>query len=177
MEKFEDILMTAIDNIDQNYYKVKTTYNHGGIIRERVFCYELYYQMRLLKKDNQFFIHPEIDKSGHDEFDVEDRKNPDFLYHIPGDFHPESVISEVKGTLSRGINELIKDFQTIQRFIKKYNYKKGYFLLYNHSFDELKENFNGVNLTEFNGIKNSVKVICKKSFKNETEQKFLKDLF
>ncbi len=112
---FEQVILTALDNIADDYYKVETTYNPDGIVRERVFCYELYHQMRLLEFNPKYKLHAEIDKSGHNEFDRLDKKNPDFIFHIPGSFDNESVIVEVKGKID-GSN-ITKDFETLRIFI------------------------------------------------------------
>lgn len=46
-EVYTRFLVHALKNIDRSYYQITTTY--GEIIRERVFSYEFYHQMRLIK--------------------------------------------------------------------------------------------------------------------------------
>lgn len=76
-------LTKALNNIDHNYYRVTKTY--GDIVRERVFCYEFYHQIRLIQKGYSLgTLHPEIDKGGHEIFKDGDQKNPDFIFHTPG---------------------------------------------------------------------------------------------
>ena len=53
----------AIDKIEKKFYNIISV-NGRERIRERVFCYELYHQLRLIKFDCKFDIHGELDKSG-----------------------------------------------------------------------------------------------------------------
>ncbi len=122
--------------VTQNYFKLETTYEPSGIVRERVFCYELYHQLRLVLGDNhKLTLNGEIDKRGHRDFREEDMKNPDFVFHIPGQHEGNTVIFEVKGNLDT--DGIIKDFETMTTFVSNYKYKAGVFLLYNHTLSEL----------------------------------------
>lgn len=77
----------ALNNVGYGYYKVITSYSNEGIVRERVFCYEFYHQLRKIMGDNPFLsLCAEIDKRGHKHFQPEDRKNPDFILHNAGTF-------------------------------------------------------------------------------------------
>jgi hypothetical protein len=49
---FMELVKSALRKVEPDFFKVKTTYNTEGIVRERVFCYELYHQMRLLMENN-----------------------------------------------------------------------------------------------------------------------------
>ena len=66
--------------------------------RERVYCYELYHQMRSLqahcKEQSGFTINGEIDKDGPQK--VDQNFNPDFVMHTPGDMENNSCVVEVK---------------------------------------------------------------------------------
>lgn len=132
------LIENALSNIEQSYFKISTSGNSDEIIRERVFCYELYHQMRLVQKNNyEFSIHAEIDKRGNSSFETKHWKNPDFIFHKPGENSDNIIICEVKGKIeSKGIK---KDFETISTFIKKYNYKVGVFILYGYLLEELKD--------------------------------------
>ena len=133
-----DIINMAASQVTQNYLNLTTTYEPSGIVRERVFCYELYHQIRLiLGKNHKLTLNGEIDKRGHQDFKVEDRKNPDFVFHIPGQHEGHTIILEVQGNIdTEGIT---KDFRTIRTFISSYQYQAGIFLLYNHKLTELLE--------------------------------------
>ena len=81
-------------------------------------------------------LNGEIDKRGHVDFEQQDQRNPDFVFHVPGTHEGNTLIVQVKGTLERR-NEIIEDFTTVLRFINWYRYRAGVFIIYNHSFDEL----------------------------------------
>ena len=139
IKKFTNILKDAIQCIGEDYYKLKVTYNESGIVRERVFCYELYHQIRKIQDDNvqgAFVLNGELDKRGHREFDPEDRANPDFVLHIPGDMEGNTAVIEVKGeSRCKYKTKITKDFETLITFIQKYDYKVGYFILFNYDED------------------------------------------
>lgn len=138
IEESIKIITEAAEQVTKNYLKLTTTYESSGIVRERIFCYELYHQLRIkLGNDHQLTLSGEIDKRGHLDFKEEDRKNPDFLFHIPGQHKGNTIIIEVKGNLDTG--GIIKDFETINTFISSYQYQVGVFLLYNHTLAELSK--------------------------------------
>lgn len=135
--QYIDLIKFAIVGVAPEYFNLKTTYEPSGIVRERVFCYELYHQMRLLMESGSpISLNGEIDKRGHIDFQEKDRKNPDFVFHIPGEHEGNTLVVEVKGRLDdkKGI---LKDFETLHTFVGKYHYQAGIFILYNHSFTEL----------------------------------------
>jgi hypothetical protein len=135
-EKILNMIQESIRNVGMKYFMLETTYEPSGIVRERVFCYELYHQIRIHHDNNTVTLNGEIDKSGHKKFNKLDRKNPDFVFHIPGQMEGNTSVIEVKGKLVK--KDIIKDFNTLTLFVKKYDYKFGIFILYNHSLDELK---------------------------------------
>ena len=108
-----------------------------------MFCYELYHQLRLiLRDDSGLTLNGEIDKRGHVDFAKEHRKNPDFVFHVPGQHEGNTIVMEVKGSIDKPA-AIVKDFKTITTFVDRYQYQLGIFLLYNHSFEELSEALNG----------------------------------
>ncbi len=135
MELYLELVKKALQNVEQSYFKLPTIYQPGGIVRERVFCYELYHQMRLLGFDDSVRLHAEIDKRRNPHF-KDNPANPDFVFHVPGQMERNTLVMEVKGKL--GIRGIYKDFQTLLDFTEKRAYRKGIFILYNHDFWELK---------------------------------------
>ena len=138
-----EVVQRALERIDQSFFKVVTAREPDGIVRERVFCYELYHQMRSLgKSDDDFSLvwHGEIDKRGHEDFAIEDRFNPDFILHGPGDHGLNCVVVEVKGTL-RNPEGIKNDINKLATFVEKYAYTLGIFVLYNHTLEEFKTIF------------------------------------
>ena len=136
VKEIVDIIADAAKKVPEKYLKLETTYEPSGIVRERVFCYELYHQIRLILGDSETLtLNGEIDKSGHKDFDKGDQKNPDFVFHIPGEHKGNTIVMEVKGKVVK--DDIDKDFKTITTFISKYSYKSGIFLLYNHTLKEM----------------------------------------
>jgi hypothetical protein len=81
-----------------------------AVYRERVYCYELYHQLRRLWRDFPFSLGGEVDKEGHPHF-----KNgpyagakPDLLVHWPGNMDGNLACVEVKpgtGTTEQNCTE------------------------------------------------------------------------
>lgn len=67
-----EVIETALNLVEEPYYNLKTTYEPCGIVRERVFCYELYHRMRNIlesRKEIKLALNGEVDKRGHIEFE------------------------------------------------------------------------------------------------------------
>jgi hypothetical protein len=173
-----NVIEQALMNVGDGYFRVITSYSPNGIVRERVFCYELYHQLRLAMKDSALLsLCGEIDKRGHMGFEEGDRKNPDFILHNAGNFQNNELIIEVKGKLIK--NQIIKDFDTIHTFIKKYEYKNGMFILYNYSLFDFRVMFHKWSvdmIIDFTDTMNSIIIICKKDGYCKPEIIYLKDL-
>jgi hypothetical protein len=135
------VIAEAAARVHPSYLKIVTTYDLDGITREKVFCYELYHQMRLILGEiTGITLNGEIDKSGHHNFESHHQKNPDFVFHVPGEWKENSVVVEVKGGIDRR-NKIQEDFEKLLTFTNLYGYKAGVFLLYNHHKEELKNGF------------------------------------
>src|SRR5258706_11989513 len=102
MKELNEILREATAGIEADYYRLSID---GGpsIYRERVYCYELYHQMRLRWPARcKFRINGEIDKRSHPYF-VNDASGPkpDLLVHVPGSGDNHAII-EVKSREAGG---------------------------------------------------------------------------
>lgn len=63
---FIKCLMKAIENMDVHYFQLPITGKEEPIYRERVYCYELYHQLRCMLGDCfPYKLNGEVDKSGH----------------------------------------------------------------------------------------------------------------
>jgi hypothetical protein len=139
IREYVDLVKHALTRIAPHYFRLPTTYMRTGIVRERLFCYELYHQIRSsMLPHHELSLHGEIDKRGHADFAEEDRVNPDFVFHVAGTHFRNTLVIEVKGT-DRYREGILKDFKTILNFINIYGYRAGIFILYNHSFAELEK--------------------------------------
>jgi hypothetical protein len=115
MENFDAIFREATMRIGQDFFLLLV---EGGrtYYRERVYCYELYHQIRALWPDPcAWSINGEVDKGGHLRFEGGKAPKPDFLVHIPGEQN-NYVAIEVKAARIRR-KGLLKDISTLRRFL------------------------------------------------------------
>lgn len=184
VESFIQMIKDSLDNVGDEYYKITTTYRTLGIVRERVFCYELYHQMRLVQSDrglNDVQIHGEIDKSGHIAFDRNARKNPDFVFHIPGMMQGNAIVVEVKGKIEGTYQEgVYKDIVTLSKFANNtHYYHSGVLIIYNYTFEEFSRKigeFLKNRLQENKVSTDKLIIICKQSKSIPSVIKKLNDL-
>ena len=145
MIELTDIITEATAAIERGYYHLQI---HGGdpVYRERVYCYELYHQMRSRwPKGCNFALNGEVDKAAHPilrKLGV-NHKIPDFLVHKPGDMRGNHAIIEVKKTKTsnKGIR---KDISTLDTFVRKVGYQRAIYLLVGHASDDCLETIQSV---------------------------------
>jgi len=115
---------------------------------ERVFCYELYHQIRTLMDDHSR-NHPDtfrnlnlqselkkdyigqIVKEFYGVQALDSEYIPDFLLHTPGNFENQHLIIEVKSNPKLTFSGMTDDLLKIQQFINRYQYERGTFLTIN----------------------------------------------
>lgn len=143
MNELTSILQTATADVESMYFQLNID---GGdpVFRERVYCYELYHQMRSnWPSQSRYFLNGELDKSAHPilrELGA-DHAKPDLLVHTPGDMYGNYAIIEVKhSTAAEGIR---KDLQTLNQFVRRVGYLRAIYLIYGH-----EANARGVNRIE-----------------------------
>jgi hypothetical protein len=108
MNELTEIIGAATEAIEDRYFHPNID---GGdpVYRERVYCYELYHQMRLLWPANSSYcLNGEIDEAAHPILQElrADYAKPDLLVHQPGQMSGNHAIVEVK--TSRGQNAGIR---------------------------------------------------------------------
>jgi hypothetical protein len=120
--------------------------NPVSIYRERVYCYELYHQLRIqMGEDFGFSLSGEVDKGGHRLIrgrDLTDAK-PDLLIHTPGDMRGNLAIIEVKPVRAARL-DIRKDLRTLTAFRRGGEYYRAIYLIY------------GSEERRFNRIKNTI---------------------
>lgn len=168
------LIKQAIDNVEEKFYQVEYLKLKGSIgkqYRERVWCYEFYHRLRETNlPDDELIINGEIDKSGNDNFI--DTINPDFIIHKQGSNDKNLCVIEVKLRLDYdGIN---KDFCSLTEMLNKHRYKQAVFILINHTFEELKKEFENKPLK--NCFNDDIIILCKKSSKDSVKKHALKEL-
>jgi len=145
----------AIDKIEKKFYNIISV-NGRERIRERVFCYELYHQLRLIKFDCKFDI--QFHRQGSDE---------------------NYCIMEVKGEIRS--NGICKDFSTLSKFLVEQKEIKAYrlaiFLLFNQSLEAfinfLKRNRKVINLDKYS---EKIVILCKEDKNSKIETCTLEEI-
>lgn len=140
MHKFTELLITATSRIIQQYFHLNID---GGdpVYRERVYCYELYHQLRSVWPDvTKYYLNGELDKAAHPilrELGA-DYAKPDFLIHTPGSMKGNNTIIEVKSSKAQS-NGIIKDLKTLSLFRERVGYKRAIYLVFGYDAAEIVE--------------------------------------
>jgi hypothetical protein len=137
MEELSKVLAEATGSIEGGYFRLNVD---GGdpVYRERVYCYELYHQMRLRWPRNcAFYLNGEIDKAAHPiltELGAAYAK-PDLLVHRPGYMSGNHAIIEVKSTRAPNAG-IYKDLATLSLFRGVVKYERAIYLVYGDEIDD-----------------------------------------
>ena len=136
MNGFDDIFREATANISQEYFYLPVVWS-PPIYRERVYCYELYHQLRRLwPEDSRYRLNGEIDKRGHPYFREDGwAPKPDLLVHVPGS-HDNYAVIEAKTVDNLRSQEVLKDIDTLARFTDDVGYVRGIHLVFGASATE-----------------------------------------
>jgi len=140
MRDLTSIFEEATRRLSQPYFHVQID---GGdnVYRERVYCYELYHQLRILwPVETDFYLNGELDKSAHPilrELGA-DYAKPDLLIHRPGHMSGNHAIIEVKSSMAQGAG-IAKDLNTLALFKSKVGYKRAIYLLFGHEAEVTAE--------------------------------------
>jgi hypothetical protein len=129
-ELFIEHLCQAAARIAWQYFQLPVFGKEDPILRERVYCYELYHQLRILLKEDGalagYLLSGETDKQGHR---VIRQCAPDFVFHEPGRMENLAVV-EVK-PISADIAGVRKDRETLEYFLSpEVGYQAGIELVY-----------------------------------------------
>jgi hypothetical protein len=130
MQQLTGILQDATRAISDVYFRLPID---GGdpTYRERVYCYELYHQMRRLWPDTHYALSGEVDKQGHQvmmQLGVR-AAAPDLLVHGPGRMQDNHCVIEVKPPRPT-IRGMRKDLLTLSQFRALANYERAIYLFY-----------------------------------------------
>ncbi len=128
----DKLIRSATERIDAPYFQLPIAGKEDPIYRERVYCYELYHQLRLLwPRDSKYALSGEVDKSGHPLIRNNglDKRKPDLLIHVPGNMENNLLVLEVKPVTGdpEGIK---KDLKTLTAFRRYGRYERAIFLIY-----------------------------------------------
>jgi hypothetical protein len=122
----------ATKEIGENYFQLPIYGQEDPLYRERVYCYELYHQLRSSWLFNdKYELCGEVDKAGHPLIRNNnlDNTKPDFLIHVPGSMDCNLAVIEVK-PIKASKKGMKKDLKTLTAFCKSARYKKAIYLFY-----------------------------------------------
>lgn len=105
--------------------------------RERLYCYELYHQLRVRTEGHvvagspAYGLSGEMDKAGLHAVIVNGKHKPDLIWHVPGK-HLNAVVAEVKTTSRWNHAGVKKDLQTLAAFLTAGDraYARGVLLMF-----------------------------------------------
>jgi hypothetical protein len=168
-QQFLECLIKAIKKMDTHYIQLPVAGSDEPIYRERVYCYELFHQLRCaLGDDFPYKLHGEVDKAKHPI--IRNKKKPDFIVHEPGNMSNLVVIEVKPVTVKDKIEKLREDFKKLKRFISEANYYRGIMLIYGSGNDNLPQNIK----KEIKCFKDK-KIITLWHYKPNEEPKIIRD--
>jgi hypothetical protein len=128
MEQLTQILRDATAAIGAEYFLLPI-HGAGPVYRERVYCYELYHQMRLRwPADCIYRLNGEVDKIRHPYFQDGAAPKPDLLVHQPGHANNYAII-EVKSCPATAYG-IRKDVHILSVFRNECGYQRAIYLMY-----------------------------------------------
>jgi hypothetical protein len=130
-EKVIELLIRATAEIPEQYFRLPIAGKLTGEWRERVYCYELYHQLRpLLEGIPSVSLAGEVDKAGHPLFSEPELENkkPDLIVHSVGSMENNLVVIEVKQ--AKALDGVKKDLRTLRDFKEVAGYEAGCLLLF-----------------------------------------------
>lgn len=139
--QFLSHLAKATASITEDYMRLRVAGSNDPVHRERVYCYELYHQLRKTTTDNYpYMLCGEIDKQGHAEMRKQglDGKKPDFLVHIAGKMNGNLAVLEVKPVGARK-QQVEKDLKVLTAFRRHAKYRCAVYLVYGTGVEEFHQ--------------------------------------
>jgi len=155
---FLNLFHEALNRVEESYYQTNSgsLFPNTNMYYERVFCYELYHQIRALMDELRAKDPSTLSSM---QFQGELRKEPinssiaaqaglsplskkyvpDFLLHSPGNTDYHGLIIEVKSNPNICFAPIREDLAKIQEFITQYKYQMGIFLIINNSMDRMRK--------------------------------------
>lgn len=135
-----DTLIKATKQIKDIYFQLPVAGLERPIFRERVYCYELYHQMRKSWPEVPHKITGEIDKSGHPWIYPGElnRSKPDFTIHVPPGMSDNLLVIEVKPPRPSK-KQIVTDLRKLTAYCRSAGYSAAYYLVYGRSIESAVE--------------------------------------
>ena len=129
-DRFLKQLISATARVDSQYFNFRVADVNNTIFRERVYCYELYHQLRCSLENilPPYKLQAEVDKKANPTIPLELKKTkPDFIFHVPGTKN-NLVVIEVK-SINNNENKIKEDIEKLKKFLD-YTYYGAMMLIY-----------------------------------------------
>jgi hypothetical protein len=142
MKQLDDIIAQASAAIEPVYFHLPIAGRDLPILRERVYTYELYHQMRCRwPRQIQLVLSGEVDKQGHEIIRALGARAaaPDLLVHGPGNMGLNHAIIEVKPSHADTVG-IAKDLLTLSQFRVMVGYERAIYLFYGDDVPERRLN-------------------------------------
>lgn len=130
-DKIVDLVKNSTEAVGGGYFQLEIE-DSDSVYRERVYCYELYHQMRCVWGDGtDLIINGEVDKTKHPSFDgtALRRTKPDFLIHRPGCGNENHTVIEVK-KVDASDSQFGGDIRKLNDYIELAGYKQAFYLFF-----------------------------------------------
>lgn len=121
-----EAIKAATSKVTHEYFNFMVASKNTPIKRERVYCYELYHQLRCAWPDAHHIFNAEPDKRG-DLTYLGRRPNPDLIFHQPGNHNFNHTVIEVECRPTR--QHMQKDLMTFS-ILKGKGYQHFVLLLF-----------------------------------------------
>lgn len=141
MKELNEFLAIASSKVGSEYFLLPV-HESEEVHRERVYCYELYHQMRRVwfkREDKDFRLNGEVSKARHPDFVDIGNLVPDLLIHVPGSPRNYAVV-EVKTAVAK-IFDIKEDLNKLFKFVSelKNPYERGILLIYGDGSQQAAE--------------------------------------
>ncbi|MBY3026658.1 methionyl-tRNA formyltransferase-like protein [Rhizobium leguminosarum] len=135
MNELDEIIRSATAAIGPQYFQLPVA-GRDPALYERVYCYELYHQMRSRWPETNLLLTGEIPKRGHEIImaSIGSAVVPDFLIHEPGNMGNNCAIMEVKSSQANTFG-IRKDLATLDQFCVQVGYQRAFYLFYGGEID------------------------------------------
>jgi hypothetical protein len=130
--RFLELLAEATARVPAHYFQLPTAGGNEAIYRERVYCYELYHQLRTLIEGEEhlgrYKLSGEIDKQGHA---IIRPCAPDLAFHDPGQM--DNLIAVEVKPVNGSAKGVQKDLDSLTYYVSPtVGYQLGVLLVYGH---------------------------------------------
>jgi hypothetical protein len=130
---FKRMVRKACERIKLEYMVLPVYGQEAPGYRERVYCYELYHQLRRITSavGFRYSLCGEIDKTGHPLIrgNYLDKAKPDLAVHIPGEMRHNLCVLEVK-RINANVRSIAEDICKLSSFRRDAEYHSACFLIF-----------------------------------------------